>query len=213
MDTSPRKVEFEHRRLKPGVVPPSLVEAQHKADELGRKMSRRAKIWRAVIVVLGAAAIAWGSQRLGLQFEGGLCLFLAALPVLWVGGWLFGFLFSFATAARKANGEIRARVGSLDWQHELAQASVMEKVSMTVLADGLELVRDGERQLVPWGALKVDRVDSNTLLVFLLNESSGLAMNAALPVPSSAFASKTEWDEFCVEVQKQVWAAQGGPKT
>jgi hypothetical protein len=206
--SSPPQVEFEHRRLKPGVVPPSLVAAQQKAGELGKRMSRRAKIWRGVFVVAGAAAIAFATQRAGMELQSGLCFFLAALPVLWVGGWLFGFLFSFFVHARTAKGEIRAHVGSMNWQQELAQNSVVEKVKMTVLTEGLELLRDADRQLVPWAAIKLDRVDAKTLAVYLLNESSGLAMNEALPVPRVSFASDEAFDAFCLEAQKHVWEAQ-----
>lgn len=208
MDASPPQVEFEHRRLKPGVVPPSLVEAHQKAGELGKRMSRRAKIWRALFVVAGAAAIAWGTQRAGMELQAGLCFFLAALPVLWIGGWLFGFLFSFFIHARTAKGEIRARVGSMNWQQELEQNSVVEKVKMAVLVEGLELVRDGQRQLVPWAAIKLDRIDARTMAVYLLNESSGLALNEALPVPRASFASDESFDAFCLQAQKHVWEAQ-----
>ena len=205
---TPPQVEFEHRRLKPGVVPPALVEAHQKAGELGQRMSSRAKLWRAVFVVTGAALIAFGSQRMGMELQGGLCLFIAALPILWVGGWLFGFLFSFMLHARKAKGHIQARVGSMNWQDELVKHSVMERVKMVVLADGLELHRDAEKQVVPWAAIKLDRVDAKTVAVYLLNETSGLALNEAIPVPRSAFASDEAFDAFCLEAQKHVWEAQ-----
>jgi len=204
-----QEVEFEHRRLKPGTLPPSIAAGQREAQALGRTMSARARIWRVVIVLLGAASIAWSTQRLGLEFGTSLCLFIGALPVLWVLGWLFGMAVSMLWHVRRTKQKhLRVQVGSMNWQNELEQVTVVEKVKMAVTGEGLKLTRDGAEQLVPWAAVKVDRVDAKTFAVFLLNEVSGLAMNEALPVPRSAFASDDSFDGFCLEVQKHVWEAQ-----
>lgn len=202
------QVEFEHRRLKPGTVPPSLDAAQKRAGELGQKMSRRARLWRVGFLIVGAGAIAWATQRAGMELKAGLCLFLAALPVLWVGGWLFGFLFSFFVHARRAKGDVEVRVGSTGWQQELESVTVIEKVKLLVRGDGLETIRDGgPAELVPWSRVKMDRVDAKTLALFV-RDASGLALNETLPVPRAAFSSDDAFDAFCLEVQKHVWEAQ-----
>lgn len=205
---APREVEFEHRRLKPGTVPPSIEAAQKRAGELGQKMSRRARIWRVGFLIVGAAAIAWATERAGMEFKSGLCLFVVALPVLWVGGWLFGFLFSFFVHARKAKGDVQVQVGSTNWQNELASVTVVEKVKLLVRADGLETIRNGVTELVAWSRVKMDRVDSKTLALFVRDDVSGLALNETLPVPRAAFSSDEAFDAFCLEVQKHVWEAQ-----
>ncbi|MFT3706532.1 MAG: hypothetical protein QM817_02580 [Archangium sp.] len=204
------EVEFEHRRLKPGTVPPSLTAAQKRAGELGQKMSRRARVWRVVFLIAGAATIAFATQRAGMELQTGLCLFVVALPLLWVGGWLWGFLFSFIMHARKAKGgNLEARVGSTSWQQELESVTVIEKVKLVVQADGLHCVREGASpELVPWSRVKMDRVDAKTLALFVRDDVSGLALNETLPVPRSAFVSDEAFDAFCLEVQKHVWEAQ-----
>lgn len=205
---APREVEFEHRRLKPGAMPPSLEAAQKRAGELGQKMSRRARIWRFGFVIVGAGLIAFATQRAGMELQTGLCFFVAALPVLWVGGWLFGFLFSFFVHARKAKGDVQVRVGSTNWQNELEKVTVIEKVKLLVKAEGLETIRDGATELVAWSRVKMDRVDPQTLALFVRDDVSGLALNETLPVPRAAFSSDEAFDAFCLEVQKHVWEAQ-----
>jgi hypothetical protein len=164
-------------------------------------------VWRVVFLVAGAGLIAFATQRAGMELQTGLCLFVVALPLLWVGGWLWGFLFSFIVHARKAKGEVQARIGSTSWQQELESVTVVEKVKLRVIAEGLECVRDGAAELVAWSRVKMDRVDAKTLALFVRDES-GLALNETLPVPRNAFASDEAFDAFCLEVQKHVWGAQ-----
>lgn len=189
-------------------MPPSLQAAQQRAGELGQKMSARARVWRVGIVLLGAGAIAWLTQRAGLELRASLCFFLGALPILWVGGWLFGFLFTFAVHARRARGRgVQVRVGSLGWQQELESVTFTERVKLSPHERGLDCVRDGAHQLITWDRVRVERPDATTLALFL-QEPGGLALNEALPVPRAAFASDEAFDAFCLEVQRHVWEAQ-----
>lgn len=171
-------------------------------------MSRRARLWRIGFLIVGAGVIAWATERAGMELKSGLCLFVVALPALWVGGWLFGFLFSFFVHARRAKGDVQVQVGSTNWQNELASVTEIEKVKLLVRADGLETIRNGVTELVAWSRVKMDRVDSKTLALFVRDDVSGLAMNETLPVPRAAFSSDEAFDAFCLEVQKHVWEAQ-----
>lgn len=192
------QVEFEHRRLKPGALPPSLAAPRERM----RALLTRARLTRGVFVVLGAAAIAFFTQRAGIGLEGALCLFLFALPALWVGGWLLGFLFSARRAARK----VAEAVGSSAWQGELAAATMLEKVKLSADAPGLEVTRAEGTQLVRWSSVRIERVGPETLAVSLGAEE--LALNESLMVPRAAFPSAEAFDEFCLTLQRFVWEAQ-----
>lgn len=202
MDETP-SVEFEHRRLKPGVVPPSLQQAQARFTGLRARLLQRAQLSRAIFVLLGAAAIAWGTQRAGIGLAGAVCFFFGALPVLWVGGWLFGFLFQ----ARRAARDVATTVGSTHWQGELEAATVVEKVKLSMSSLGLHLERDGVSQVTGWPRVRMDRVGPETLALYL-SEESGLALNEGLMVPRSAFPSDTAFDDFCLAMQRHLWEAQ-----
>lgn len=192
------QVEFEHRRLKPGALPPSLAAPQERV----RSLVTRARLTRAVFVVLGAAAIAFVTQRAGIGLNGALCLFLFALPALWVGGWLLGFLFS----ARRAVKTLSREMGSTAWQGELAATTMLEKVKLSADARGLEVTRSEGTQMVRWRAVRIERVDPETLAVSLGAEE--FALNESLMVPRAAFPSVEAFDEFCLTLQRFVWEAQ-----
>lgn len=200
---SPPEVEFEHRRLRPGTVPPSLQQARDEVGSLQSKILQRARLWRGLFVVAGAASIAWSTQRLGIALPGALCFFFGALPVLWVGGWVFGFFFH----ARRSARTVAQRVGSTQWQGELEAATVVEKVKLSMSSLGLHLTRDGVAQVVGWGRVRMDRVDGQTLALFVA-EDTGLALNEGLMVPRAAFPSDSAFDDFCLAMQRFIWEAQ-----
>ncbi len=203
MDTPPPEVEFEHRRLRPGAVPPSLQQADARLGSLQVTMVKRARLWRASFVIAGAVGIAWVTQHLGIELPYAICLFFGALPVLWVGGWLFGFLFH----ARRTVKRVSTTVGSTQWQGELEAVTVIEKVKLSLTGSGLQLARDADRSVVPWARVRMERVGPETLMLYL-GEATGLALNEGLMVPRSAFASDTAFDDFCLSMQRSIWEAQ-----
>ncbi len=180
-----------------------MQNAQSRFGSLQTRMMKRARAWRALFVVAGALAIAFGTQRAGIELPSALCLFFGALPVLWVGGWLFGFLFH----ARRAAKDVATTVGSTQWQGELAAATVVEKVKVAMSSLGLHLTRDEASQVVGWGRVRMERVGPEALVIFF-NEETGLAMNEGLMVPRSAFGSDTTFDDFCLSMQRFIWEAQ-----
>lgn len=204
MEPSPPEVEFEHRRLRPGTVPPSIRQAQDQLGGLRGKVLQRARISRAVFVLLGALAIAYGTQRAGIELPMAICFFFGTLPVLWVGGWLFGFLFQ----ARRAAKDVAQKVGSTQWQGELAAFTVVEKVKLSMSPAGLHLTRGADSEVVDWARVKMDRMGPGTLAVYLGEEKSGLALNEGMMVPRTAFASDTSFDDFCLAMQRFIWEAQ-----
>ena len=199
--TSP-EVEFEHRRLKPGAVPPSIQKAQDGLSGVRGKLLQRARVSRALFVLAGALAIAWGTQRAGIELPMAICFFFGALPVLWVGGWLFGFLFQ----ARRAARDVATTVGSTKWQGELEAVTVVEKVKLSMSSLGLHLTRDADSQVVGWKRVRIDRVGPATLAIYFGGEE--LALNEALVVPRAAFSSDTTFDDFCLAMQRFIWEAQ-----
>ncbi|MFZ5439691.1 MAG: hypothetical protein ACOZQL_06765 [Myxococcota bacterium] len=203
MEPSPPEVEFEHRRLRQGALPPSLRLAREEVSSLQAKLLRRARAWRFVFLVAGAASIAWATQRLGIPLPGALCAFFGAIPLLWVGGWLFGFFVH----ARRSARTVAQRMGSARWQGELEAATVIEKVRLSMSSLGLHLTRDGVSQVVGWARVRMERVDPSTLALFV-SEDTGLAMNEGLLVPRSAFGSDGAFDDFCLAMQRFIWEAQ-----
>ncbi len=199
----PNEVEFEHRRLKPGTVPASLQHTRASLAPLPAKVLRRARGWRLVFVVLGAAAIAFGTQRAGIELPYALCFFFGALPVLWVGGWVFGFFFTAQRSVKK----VASTMGSTQWQQELAAATELEKVKLSMSTLGLHLTRDGQSSVVGWNRVRMARMGPETLAVYV-GEDTGLAMNEGLMVPRSAFASDTAFDDFCLQLQRHLWEAE-----
>jgi hypothetical protein len=181
-------------------MPPSLEVPRERM----RSLLTRARVTRGVFVVLGAATIAFTTQKAGIGLEGALCLFLFALPALWVGGWLLGFLFSARRAAKKFSQEM----GSSAWQGELAATTMIEKVKLSADAPGLEVTRTEGTQLVRWNSVRIERISPETLAVSLGAEE--LALNDNLMVPRAAFPSAEAFDEFCLTLQKFVWEAQRG---
>ncbi len=203
MESPPLEIEFEHRRLKPGVVPPSLSPAPGQLESLNRHTKRRAQLWRALFVVGGAAAIAWATQRAGIGLSEATCLFLGTLPVLWVSGWLFGFLFHGYRSAKR----LRLSMGSQQWQKELEAASETEHIKLSVSAEGLRLTRNQHVELIDWKRLNIARLGPNTLAVFLPHPH-GLVSTETLNVPRSAFESDGSFDAFCIHLQRLIWEGQ-----
>lgn len=204
MEPTQTEVEFEHRRLRAGTMPPSLRKAQERFSGARGKLIQRAQWSRAAFVLAGALAIAWGTERAGIALPTAMCFFFGALPILWVGGWLFGFLFQ----ARRAQKEVASTVGSTQWQGELAEATVVEKVKLSMSSLGLHLTRDQDSTVFGWGRVRMERVGSAALAVFLSGEPSGLALNEALHVPRAAFDSDSSFDDFCLAMQRFIWEAQ-----
>ncbi len=197
MDSGPHEVEFESRRLQPGKIA-SLQPAQQSFKSL----LARARLIRVIVTVAGAGALAFITARAGIPLSGALCLFLIALPGLWVGGWLLGFF----TQAKRTARELNRDMGSVHWQQELEAATTIERVKLSAASDGLTLTRAGETKQLPWRSVRVERMNASTLAVYLTAEE--LALNESLRVPAQAFASPEAFDAFCLALQRFVWEAQ-----
>lgn len=204
MEPTQTEVEFEHRRLKPGTVPPSLQKAQDRFSGMRGKVLTGARISRGIFVLLGALAIAWATERAGIELPGAICFYFGALPVLWVGGWLFGFLFQ----ARRAAKDVATTMGSTQWQGELSAATVVEKVKLSMTSLGLNITHGAETQVVGWPRVRMERMGPDGLVVFVNQDGGGLAMNEAMQVPRSAFSSDSAFDDFCLTMQRFIWEAQ-----
>lgn len=198
----PLEVEFEHRRLPPGAA--AFAPAQARVTMLKARIGRGAQLSRALVVLGGAAAIAWATQRAGLALPEALCFFFAALPVLWVGGWLFGFLFQARRTARQLSSEY----GSMAWQQAAAAATVREKVKLGVSAEGLAVTREGSRELIEWGRVSMNRAWPTGLTLFYAVAEGPAPFPEGLVVPCSAFPTGEGFDDFCAAVQRQLWAAE-----
>lgn len=173
---------------------------------LHQKLLRRARLFRALFLLLGTVGIAWATQRAGIELPQALCFFLGAVPVLWVFGWLFGFLFQ----ARRAAKDVATSVGSTRWQAELEAATIVERVKLCLSEVGLQVSLgggDGQARVVPWSRVKIERVSPQMLAVFLRDER-GLALNEGLQVPRSAFSSDQSFDDFCLAMQRRVWEGE-----
>lgn len=197
------EIRFEHRRLKPGVVPASLKRAHDRAPQLRARLMRRMNVWRMGITVVGAGLIAYATQKMGIELPYAMCLFFGALPVLWLGGLMIGFVFS---ARKVAVEELDTRVGSTQWKQELEAATTTEQVRLSLASGGLELERDGVKSFTPWARLRLERHDAKAVMIFF--SGTELALDEALTVPRSAFGSDEAFDGFCLEAQRLVWAAQ-----
>lgn len=200
MERSQYEVEFEQRRLDPGAIAQTLPPAR----EGMKRLLDRARVVRAVIVLVGAAALAFGTQRAGIPLGGALCLFFAALPVLWVGGWLVGFFTQAKRAARKLSSD----VGSSAWQEKLKAATTIEKVKLSFNESGLTVTRHGEERLTGWNRVRIERINAGELAIHYHPAFADFSRPEVLSLPSTAFASTEAFDEFCLAMQKFVWSAQ-----
>lgn len=199
MESFEFEVEFEHRRPRP------LVEAQ-RLPALQQRITRRAQLSRALFVVGGALAIAWGTTRAGIALPSALCLFFGTLPVLWVGGWLAGFLFQSRRTALslvRINGQTEITVGG-------ATATEVERVKLSMSSGGLHVTRGEQAKALGWQQVQLQRSSPEQVLLALGSGPlrSPLEAQDFLNVPASAFASQAAFDEFCLAVQRYVWAAQ-----
>lgn len=199
MEPPEYEVEFEHRRPRP------MVEAEQ-LPALQRKILWRAQLTRALFVLAGALALAWGTTQAGIALPNALCLFFGALPVLWVGGWFFGFVLQSRRTAlqvvRTSQGT-EVRIGN-------QPATVAERVKLSVAKSGLVLTRGGQAQPLDWKQVHVARTGPEQLLVHLghAQQVSALQFQEVLAVPASAFASADAFDEFCLTMLRHSWAAQ-----
>lgn len=194
-------VRFEHRRQKPGV-PAAAVAGAQALDDVATGISRRTTLARGVLVVGGAAGLAWVTQRSGQPIGVGLCAFFGALPLLWLAGWVVGALFTVRTAARSAANAMKG----IDWQKALDENTVAEQVTMQVLALGLQVGRASpgapdSSALFGWQRVHFERQGHHTAFI-------GLEGSEPLSVPATAFVHAEAFDAFCLSVQAHVWEAQ-----
>lgn len=206
MDPSspPLKVEFEHRRPLMAEAGVAFGQPGTVVTNLNQRVLRRVQVVRAVVAVLGAAGLAWGTQALGLSLGAGLCAFLGALPVLWVVGWLVGFAFG----ARQALSESKAALERGDWKAELDAQLVKERVRLEVSELGLRITRQPKdepevSELVGWTRVGLTRHGTEAAMIILQHQPF-----LPVQVPASAFADAAAFDAFCLAVQGHVWAAQ-----
>ncbi|MBL8934225.1 MAG: hypothetical protein JNM69_06720 [Archangium sp.] len=191
-------VRFEHRRPRPGVLPAAVAGA----GSLTGGISRRTTIARGVLVVSGAAALAWVTQRSGQPLGAGLCAFFGALPLLWFAGWVVGALFSVRAAARAAAKTMER----IDWQKAIDENTIAEQVTLQVLETGLQVSREPQgasssSELFGWQRVQFERHGHHMAFI-------GLEAGEPLSVPATAFSDGAAFDAFCLSVQGQVWEAQ-----
>ena len=192
-------VEFERRRL----APQAAVKGLHLAVEgtAGRRFVQRVHGVRAAVVLLGALAVAFLTQRLGFGLGGALCVFLGLLPVLRGAGWLGGLLFS----TRRLASDVSAQLGSALSAEERGRRWHLERVRLEVREDGLWLYRKGEltdgQQTWAWRDVRVSRPGPVAALL-------GLGADEVLEVPASAFPSGSDFDAFCLALQAKLWRAE-----
>lgn len=194
-------VRFEHRRPKLGV-PPAAVAGAQALDDVATGIGRRATLARGVLVVFGAAGLAWVTQRSGQPVGVGLCAFFGALPLLWLAGWVVGALFTVRRAARSAAKTMQ----TIDWQKAIEENTIAEQVTVQVLELGLQVGREPpgappSSELFGWQRVHFDRHGHQ--MVFI-----GLEGGEPLSLPASAFADGATFDAFCLSVQAHVWEAQ-----
>lgn len=193
-------VRFEHRRPKPG--PVAAVAGAQALTDIATRISRRTTVARTVLVVMGAAALAWVTQRSGQPLGVGLCAFFGALPLLWFAGWVVGALFTVRTAARSAAKTMQ----TIDWQKAIDENTVAEQVTLQVLELGLQVGREGAgvpptSELFGWQRVDFERHGQHLAFISLEGREP-------LSVPASAFAHAEAFDAFCLSVQGHVWEAQ-----
>jgi hypothetical protein len=138
----------------------------------------------------------------GLPLTAALCVFVGVLPVLWVAGWLGGFLLS----ARKLAAQAKSAVAPLDeLEADVRRRSRSEKIRLEVRDDGLFIERRGELEndarTVPWWDVHFSR-PGPAGAIFQLGALE------LLEVPAAAFAEPAAFDAFCLAVQARVWRAE-----
>lgn len=202
---TPLTVEFDHPRLRPEQLPQlAHLPGAVVMNEFTPGLKRRVGVARAVLVVLGAAALAFVTQRLGLPLSGGLCVFFGALPVLWI----VGFLVGAGLTAKKTAQAVRTGAAQVNWGEALERSTVMERVTLEVGELGLRVTRRAADQpessaLVGWNRVSFTRVTPDMALL-------GLDPGEPVSVPARAFPEAAAFDAFCLAVQGRVWAAQRG---
>lgn len=197
----PPSVEFEHQRLAPPSSAAPLGRVIDAKDLPG--YATRVRVVRAVVVVAGALAVAFATQRGGLPLTTALCVFVGVLPVLWIAGWFGGFLLS----ARKLAAQAKGAVAALDeLEADVRRRSRSERIRLEVRDDGLFVERRGELEndarTVPWRDVHFSR-PGPAGAIFQLGPLE------LLEVPAGAFAEPSAFDAFCLAVQARVWRAEG----
>lgn len=198
--TTTHEVEFERQRARTDL-PPLIQKTKEQVTRLRRKLLRRARVSRGIFVLLGAVAIAWATQRAGFHLPMALCFFFGALPMLWVGGWLFGLLFQ----ARRTAEHLAATETSTPRQGP-ETATVVEKVKLSMSSVGLHITRDAQSQVIGWSHVRMNRIGPGGVAIFLAGETG--ALNDSLMVPHTAFSSDATFDDFCLTMQRFIWEAE-----
>lgn len=195
----PPSVEFEHQRLAPPSAAPlgRVIDAKELPG-----YATRVRVARAVVVVVGALAVAFATQRGGLPLTTALCVFVGVLPVLWIAGWFGGFLLSARKLAAQAKGAVAA-LGEIE--ADVRRRSRSERIRLEVREDGLWIDRRGELEndarTVPWREVHFSR-PGPAGAIFQLGPFE------LLEVPATAFAEPAAFDAFCLAVQARVWRAE-----
>jgi hypothetical protein len=130
----------------------------------------------------------------------GLCIFLVALPVLW----LVGFLLGSAVMVREFAKTVAP--GAAGAALDLQAHTHLERLSLEILDAGLQVTRRAEgepdaSQLVAWNQLAFTRLGAQMSRI-------DLATGEMLELPASAFPDASAYDAFCLALQGKVWSAQ-----
>jgi len=193
----PQEVSFEHRIRKSGAVPPSFSKVELKAARRHRSAAWKAKVWRWVFVIAGAAIVAFVTQRAGVSLPLALCPFFGVLPVLWVGGWAFGYGVHTIRSARAGVIEM----GSTQWKHELESVLVPERVKIAISREAMIVTRDDRTASAAWKHVQFKRLGVQEIAIFF-------GAGETLSVPRTAFASDAAFDDFCLTMQGFIWQAE-----
>jgi hypothetical protein len=190
------KVEFEHRLVAPGPLQVTL-GSRPVPEPLARQLAGRIRVTRWVVLLAGAAAVAYATQRSGVSLWGALCIFGGALPVLWVAGWLTGA----GLHMRRTVKQFEAQLDSGALQGQVEAGGEKEHVAFELLEGGLQVTRAGRSPtLVGFQRVGMQRLGPEVLVVNVEGEP--------FQVPRAAFPDAGAFDAFCLALQGRVWNAE-----
>ncbi len=200
-DQSPTSVEFDDVR-----VDSTALAAQHSDLMANRsffsRLSSPLRWVRAVVTVVGAAAVAWATQRAGVGLSGALCVFIGCLPFLWGAGWLASMVVMGRVVGTRVKRELEARGGFAGLVANVPKVSV--RVRLVVTEAGLEVTEGAApARLAAWSSVTIDRLADAAWVNVMPGDGAALR----LTVPGAAFASADAFDDFCLQVQRHIWRA------
>jgi hypothetical protein len=157
-----------------------------------QSLSLNGKWARFALLALGSMALAYVLRRSSVSLNGSLCLFLGVMPIWWIISSLVGLFFSMkkvANDAKPENGDGELLRLTLHETFEIASVSEKNRPPRQIRYAQMTFRREGTEAFI------------------------SLKQEAPLVVPASAFESDKAFDEFCLELQRNIWAAERGGST